>query len=306
MKHQHGPQCGCERIEKARSGRVAKPDSVVVRRIAEVWRAISLLYINSDVLLAIKAALDKRDVNAALSAIPRINEIKPRARQLIDIVVRELGKVYESTANTEYKRVGATMRIVLKAERNRFSEVPHSKQFLEQRAAELVVDISEEQRGNLRTLLARRYDANKRPDVIVRQIKSVIGLTERETQAVLNREDRLRESGMDEVRVQRETQRYSEKLHQARAERIARTEAVAVESDAKQTAWEVARDDGILPDDVQKEWIASLGACNDCADMDGQIVDLDEDFISEKYGRVQNPGLHPQCTCSVELRARRK
>lgn len=396
-------QCCHERIQKAR--RRPGVDPRVVKDLAEAWRAVSLMYVDDDVLLKISAALQRKDVNEAMRALPNLTESLDKARQLVTFISNKMAKVYQDTANHEYKRVGSLMRVVVKTAGNkryatfpvaaaaygrhmqlhrnsslthvldtetkrvlcnkvkadnllddwtydteamptcevcaakiakinareeqkkpkdepkkepkdkapkvptvdnRFAQVPHSKQWILEESSRLVVDISDEQRENLREVLVRRYDPTKRPEVIVRQIKAVIGLTNREASSVLNREDDMREEGvMSEQEIQRATQNYSEDLHQARGERIARTEAVFIETQAKDEAWLVARDDGLLPDEAGKEWITNQDACDQCDSMDGTVVGLDEHFITQKRGAIRGPPLHPQCVCSTELTLKR-
>lgn len=74
----------------------------------------------------------------------------------------------------------------------------------------------------------------------------------------------------------------------ARAETIARTETAYADVAGNLIGWQ---ESGVVQG---KEWILAQDQyCDDCADMDGQIVALDEDFPEG------DPPLHPNCRCDV-------
>lgn len=75
-----------------------------------------------------------------------------------------------------------------------------------------------------------------------------------------------------------------------RAEMIARTETafadVAGNMEAYRASGQVA----------QKQWITGADCCEDCAALDGEIVDLDDNFPNDGG---DGPPLHPNCRCDV-------
>lgn len=287
------------------------PDPRVVARIAEVWRALAHAMLTPDVLRDMLSALQRRDLNGALAALPnladprdaRSSEIKTG---LTHVMNGALKNAFKFSADKEYARVGSGIRVAKAKEPalNRFAEVPHDDEFIFNRSAELVVDIGDEQRDNLRNTLAMRFDPDVRPENVIRDIKWVVGLTDRESSAVFRREEGMRAAGVPERRIQTAVARYSDELHQRRAERIARTETVAIETEARDTAWQVARADGLIPDNAKKEWVASKQACEDlCKKLDGIKVKLDGHWLSPVDGRIiKGPPAHPHCECSTVLR----
>ena len=74
-----------------------------------------------------------------------------------------------------------------------------------------------------------------------------------------------------------------------RAEMIARTETATAQT---QGALLVYRESGVVS---QKKWITGAGCCDECQDLDGEIVGLDEEFD----GGVDAPPLHPACRCDI-------
>lgn len=71
-----------------------------------------------------------------------------------------------------------------------------------------------------------------------------------------------------------------------RAEVIARTETAFADVAGNMTAY---RESGLVE---QKKWITAAGCCDLCQELDGIVVDLDEDFPNEGG---DGPPLHPQC-----------
>lgn len=81
-----------------------------------------------------------------------------------------------------------------------------------------------------------------------------------------------------------------------RAEMIARTEVMDAANEGLAQSWDQAQEEGLLPDNTMKEWIATSEACPECDDVDGEQVALDDDF---SVG--DDPPLHPNCRCTMGL-----
>jgi SPP1 gp7 family putative phage head morphogenesis protein len=75
-----------------------------------------------------------------------------------------------------------------------------------------------------------------------------------------------------------------------RAETVARTETAFADVAGNLNAW---RASGQV---TEKQWIVSADACDDCIDLDGVTVALDEDFPGDGG---DGPPLHPNCRCDV-------
>lgn len=85
-----------------------------------------------------------------------------------------------------------------------------------------------------------------------------------------------------------------------RAELIADTESMIAANEGQRESWDQASDNGLLDDSVKKEWIATgdSGVCDDCDELDGTVVALDEDFPNDGG---DGPPLHPRCRCTSGL-----
>lgn len=75
----------------------------------------------------------------------------------------------------------------------------------------------------------------------------------------------------------------------ARAENIARTETAKADVQGNLAGW---RSSGIVQ---RKQWLTAPDCCDDCQALDGDVVDLNENF----EGGVEGAPLHPQCRCDV-------
>ncbi len=81
-----------------------------------------------------------------------------------------------------------------------------------------------------------------------------------------------------------------------RADMIARTEIMDSANEGLVQGWAQAQDAGLLPPDATKQWIATSDACDDCDEVDGEEVALDDDF---SVG--DDPPLHPNCRCTMGI-----
>lgn len=75
-----------------------------------------------------------------------------------------------------------------------------------------------------------------------------------------------------------------------RAETIARTETAFADVAGNLGGWKAS---GQVE---SKQWIVGAECCDDCQELDGVIVDLDDDFPGDGG---DGPPLHPNCRCDV-------
>lgn len=74
----------------------------------------------------------------------------------------------------------------------------------------------------------------------------------------------------------------------SRALAIARTETAQAYSAGSVLAY---KEGGL----TKKQWLATADSCDLCAEMDGEVAEMDKDFS----GGVAHPPLHTNCTCAV-------
>ena len=75
-----------------------------------------------------------------------------------------------------------------------------------------------------------------------------------------------------------------------RAAMIARTETRYADVAGSLSAYKAS---GVVSG---KEWLTADGCCDECGDLDGVVVGLDDDFPGDGS---DGPPLHPNCECSV-------
>ena len=84
----------------------------------------------------------------------------------------------------------------------------------------------------------------------------------------------------------------------ARAQTIARTEAMSAANEGQRQSWAQAQDAGLLPKNARRTWIAAEGPCPECEDLDGETANLDGEYPG---GGGEGPPLHPNCRCTEGL-----
>lgn len=177
---------------------------------------------------------------------------------------------------------------------------PRVFEWIERHAANLVVGIDEESKRAIRTVLERMFRDGIPPRTAAREIRDLIGLTERQITAVENYRLTLGESD----RVGQLTAEYSERLLRQRAENIARTESMTASNQGQHELWRQARDQGFIEPEQKRKWIITPDErlCEICAPVpDNGPVGLDEPFVLGDGSIVMNPPGHPQCRCTTAL-----
>jgi len=172
----------------------------------------------------------------------------------------------------------------------------------ENQAAQLVTQVSSQSREAIRqTIIAGQRDGLS-PQRMAKQIRSVIGLTERQAKAVDRLRQQLGAQGKSPDEIDAAAQRYAARLLRQRAQTIARTETIRASNAGQQAMWEQMQRTGFIPLGAQKRWIVTPDdrLCPICQDVGGQEVDVNEPFQTG-YGPVMAPPAHPNCRCAMGL-----
>lgn len=199
---------------------------------------------------------------------------------------------------------------------------PEAVRFARERAGALVTNVTSENRPAIATI-RELVTTSQSGGMTVRElehelrplIRSTLGLTEGQTQAVHNYFDRLTQQGrgpndrletIGPQEVLRMTGRYAEGLVKYRAEMIARTETLTAANSGQTAMWdEAARQGYLVKSQTWKEWLVTPDdrLCPYCESLDGQRVLLDDQFQDDEgqFEPVDNPPLHPACRCAIGL-----
>lgn len=193
---------------------------------------------------------------------------------------------------------------------------PRALKWIEQHAAELVVDVSESTKLAIRAQIEQMFREGIPPDRMARRLREIVGLTQREAQAVENFRRKLELENAKRIAEQRKplaqdsidlpVQQYADRLLRQRAERIARTESIRASAEGQQELWSQAREQGYLePARTKRAWLVTPDErlCPICAPLaaDKFLVGLEEPFPLETGDLVMTPPAHPQCRCAVGL-----
>lgn len=177
--------------------------------------------------------------------------------------------------------------------------------------ADLIRGVSQETKMAVRRIIFDSIRDGVAPRDAAKLIRRVVGLTTRQSAAVINLRKGLLSGGADLDFAERQAERYSKRLLKDRALTIARTETLKAANRGQQLAWTEARDKGIIPPDFGQRWVVTPDdrLCPRCAPMNGKVVQLGYLFRETQRGvlpsqrepvagaTVSSPPLHPRCRC---------
>jgi len=173
------------------------------------------------------------------------------------------------------------------------------------RGAELITDLTAEQQAALRILIHRLgIEQQMGPEELARYLRPVIGLTQREAEAVARFREALLQDGLDPRKVEHRAQNYAAWLNRRRAERIARTELAFAYNFGQFETVRQAVEQGHLPRERVVKVFSTADderVCPRCGPLDGARIGLEETFpgATKRLPFVYVPPLHPRCRCTV-------
>lgn len=183
-------------------------------------------------------------------------------------------------------------------------ENPYLKTWVEEHGAALVTEIDESTRAGLRETIGLAADESWTWSKLKREVKTKVGLLEKDSIAVQSLYDNLIEEGMDENAASDKAAAYSAKLHARRAENIARTEIIFAENYGQQAAFLTAKDVGLVTSATKRVWIESPNdgrRCPICAGLGNTESEIDGMWITIEGDEVAQPPAHPSCRCTMGL-----
>lgn len=181
--------------------------------------------------------------------------------------------------------------------------------YAEREGARLISGLSEAQAQAIRSVMAQALAGKYTVDQAAMLVRSSIGLHERWALAVERRWDAVYSKALKDrltnaravARANRLASVYRGRLIASRADGIARTEIQMAVTAGRHAAWSQMVGSGNMSPQARKEWSAGPGACPQCADLSGTVVQWDQQFP----GGVSVPA-HMRCRCTeVLLPARR-
>lgn len=209
---------------------------------------------------------------------------------------------------------------------------PQMVQFIRGYLFDLVTQISRDTAAMIQGVIGRGFTEGNAPAVQAREIKSMIGLTDRQATAVANYRNMLRSGDyrgamarqlrdarfdptlrriaddgatLTREQIDRMTDRYVQRQLKYRAESIARTETIRAASSGQREAWRQAAEQGLLNQTARQKWILADDerTCKLCkstviTNRDGVPIG---GMFQTPLGPVDGPPLHPLCRCALGL-----
>lgn len=180
---------------------------------------------------------------------------------------------------------------------------PEATSWARRRSAELVTQVTGESKLAVRQVVTRMFQDGVTPQQAARQLRGIIGLTERDALAVDNLRRSMTAAGRSRTQIERAVERASAKYIRRRAETIARTESMRASNKGQQALWRQAQANGLLGSDPRQKWIVTPDEllCPICSELgDLEPIALGQSFFSSA-GIFDAPPAHPSCRCALAL-----
>jgi len=182
---------------------------------------------------------------------------------------------------------------------------PYSLKWVKQNGLDLAKQMTKTQKKMVNAIIGDAMEQGIRPTDMIAQIKSNIGLTDRQAGAAMKRKQLHLDAGMAEERAVALTSKYQAKMLGQRATMIARTETIRAQAQGRLDAWIVAEESGGLPS-VEREWVTQPPSanpnspCEICLNLNGMKTTLKGTYDSD-VGPLVGPPAHPGCVCTEIL-----
>lgn len=278
----------------APSAEAARHEPALARKLARVWRdhasRIDVTALARDLETGVdptyRFATDTLAKSQTAAVLPVLQRVGHRGVELGAMSLRRVG-VQSRAVNTQ-------VVLDLKA-------VNHLVTLWAEEHAAMLVQVTDDIREIIRMLVAEANARGLVPDQLARMLLSVVGLTQRQAQAVSNFRERLEEEGVDPEVAQRRAERYAQAQQRLRAMTIARTETISAINAGQQMLWNQAVQRGaIKANEFERMWIVTDDDLLDtkvCEPLTDARAPLDGPFP----GNVMYPPAHPNCRCAMGL-----
>lgn len=194
---------------------------------------------------------------------------------------------------------------------------PESVRYANEKLPKIVGAYREHAKENIRDIVAEAVSGKHTVQGASRLIKEEIGLTRQYARAVRSYREELLAQGIALEKVDKKVTRYREKLLNARAKTIARTEIIQAQVAGQRALWNEAANSGLFDKmKARLKWVTHHDerTCKLCKLLDGQEIPflgkytlkydyvIDDEHNPKKIEeQVDHPPLHPNCRCSEDL-----
>jgi hypothetical protein len=218
----------------------------------------------------------------------------------LDPAFKKISGSFEGAANYTIQSMPAPMQDTLRFD----AKNPFIRKWINERTGSLVQNIQSETQEIIQNAIVRTFTHAQDPRKVANQIRDHIGLNERYSIALMNYREKLEQSGKHNIgQINNLTDAYYDRLLDARAMTIARTETRFASNQGQLAVWNQAANDGLIDRATSKKvWYVDGAPCEICEPMDGIAVPLDGFWNLPDGSVVDNPtDAHPNCMCGMEL-----
>jgi hypothetical protein len=249
----------------------------------------------------IERALLARNVDAAIDAVglePVINSLY--------VVRRQVALVRDEAWQTVLGDFPPTIRnnpVVRLSFQAFAADRPEIMAAIDRQSLARIRGIQRETEQGIRVAIRSGLDSGSPPAVVARSLRSIVGLTERQSIALGAFRDRLTGDDRDPSQVDRMVARKASRMLTVRTIAIARTETFTALQSGKDAQWERLVSDGAIKrDEWEREWVTAQDerTCPICEPLHGQRTTIGGTFVSS-VGALSAPPAHVQCRCVARV-----
>lgn len=225
-----------------------------------------------------EASFERAEAARAPAVLPELAEEPPRRRPLLRLIPGQRPPLLELRFDVRDPRFEAAVR---------------------EHQARLVREVTDQTRRAIALIVADAYRRGLHPYDFAPRVRATVGLTSRQSLAVLNRARGMQQQGVKRSRVTREAEAYAARLRRHRSISIARTETIRAANTGRIHGYRQAAERGLVPARALLEWDATLDrrVCAVCRGLDGLQAPLD----GSAFDGMPQPPAHPMCRCTVQL-----
>lgn len=164
---------------------------------------------------------------------------------------------------------------------------------------DLITGFVDTQKTAVQNILNWSINQNIGTEEAARYLRAVVGLNAQQSLAVEAYRLELTEAGkLTPEQITHQVENYAARLERRRAATIAHTEvANAYNRGGLESMRQMTGPGGWMEGEtIIKTWRTAPGCCSDCADMEGEQVEVNQLFSNG----FDAPGLHPTCYCILE------
>ena len=197
------------------------------------------------------------------------------------------------------------------------------REWIQNRTGELITRCTNDQVSAIRYIIAECRSKGMSSIETARYIRPTVGLNGPQAKANLRvyetakkqlRDNHPRMSAESVEKKAREiAAKDAERKHRYRAQMIARTENAFAYNEGYDESVRQAQEAGLMPKMIKKWSTSVANACTECEELDGNEIEMDEEFVvmqswrvkdgAKHYGtkeiRTKIPPLHPNCRCCI-------